>query len=316
MSWGRLWWGRCLAAAAAIARAIAIALERGAARRLALADPLAGLRERFPGAPDHWLQMIAERAPDLGGGDPAEALRGPPPPPFRPAAGERRREAQAIRREENRQAGEPPRFPTAEAKKKQRASFIERVRAVSARALWPTARGRERGHIDTAFVEPSPQLTPAKLSLARQKGGRSASSADFEPAEAEVLRGGAAHQYSSQRPHRQTEVEWQGREVPSDTRPEWPSLPSFSREPIEFGSSAEPSSRRAPSFAEAHVRAAPAEPHWRHHGAPVQAPAPAALLPNRWPALPPQLSEVEEAHFLPPRLGELAAEQESGRWNG
>ena len=73
-----------LQALAAFARAVARALEAaaGAQRPAGRSTAMEALSERFPGAPEHWLRVIAERAPHL-----AEAIvteQAVAPEPIRP----------------------------------------------------------------------------------------------------------------------------------------------------------------------------------------------------------------------------------------
>ena len=82
---------RLLRALAAAAHAIARTLERLAGRPRPPADASAAMQalaERFPGAPEHWLQMIAEKAPQLAEAAPTESSEengewGPAPPPLK-----------------------------------------------------------------------------------------------------------------------------------------------------------------------------------------------------------------------------------------
>ena len=81
---------RVLRALADAVHALAKALERMAGTRRPQADASAAMQaqaERFPGAPEHWLQMIAEKAPQLADAASTEASEeadewGPAPPPL------------------------------------------------------------------------------------------------------------------------------------------------------------------------------------------------------------------------------------------
>ncbi|MET3712484.1 hypothetical protein ABIC65_003202 [Sphingomonas trueperi] len=57
--------GSVLAALAALMRFLADRLDRAGARRAPSERTMLALRRRYPDAPDHWLQTLAERAPHL-----------------------------------------------------------------------------------------------------------------------------------------------------------------------------------------------------------------------------------------------------------
>ncbi|MGK6320289.1 hypothetical protein [Sphingomonas sp. DT-204] len=315
MRWLRRWVGWWLTAIASFARIIADALERSVAPSAPVERAMIGLRERFPGAPDHWLRMIAERAPHLAETAPAdEPLRGAAPPPFRSAMRPRTSRPAAtmdslayVRAPSPVSDPAPPELrdrPTPvfrwkgwRRRARVRPGYVERA-ASERPSTWPPTVRRNRsatvfGERHRAEHRPSGQgwseHGPRRDSPIFSTTERSNSvSPDFPPREEKPV----------------TPIRWRERDAPRATpRPEWLPLPAARCRPTSFD-------REDPVAGEPTRWVSAA-------GQTMPSPVESGLsLHPRWPALPPLAVELDDAGTPPPRFAELAAEQESGRWSG
>lgn len=313
-----IWW---LSSAAAFARALAEWLTPASP---ANDRTMAALRARYPDAPDHWLRMIAERAPHLAEPDPLEeALRGTAPPPFA-SAGHRQPASPGVSFADRGQ--QPAREWAATNHRswsRQRPSLPDRVRRlVEGRCLRTIGFRQQRGSSSDAAPaftgdgderadRPAFTAKPAHPVIERappghdmtERADRDRPDAVLAPAPAPAHH--TAHPpfpFSERRPRASAPLD-----MPAQTRneiahPVWPPLPTPSTSPTSWTSAARP-----PAPADAPRGPEP-------HATPRQT-APHSSPPRHWPALPPALDGFEDAAEPRSRFADLITEQEAGRWS-
>jgi hypothetical protein len=267
-----------------------------------MTERMAALRRRYPGAPDHWLKLIASRAPL----DPA-------PEPEEPPAGPYANEAHFP-------SGDPPRIAApAFASRKQSAHghtlFFRRFEPKARPAIHASTAGpEERGGLPLPSIErrvakPSLTFSPRHL---RNPIARLLRLDRFE------RRRALLHLESddgTRRPvddTRADQPEWTARARPAfpggDARAT-PQRPWFDA-PDAPSRAAEPDDPRWPTLR----RVAP-EPVWQSTPAHVRPDQPFNITDNRWPDLP-QLPVDSSAPLLSARdEAALRAEQLGGTWS-
>lgn len=288
---------------------------------------MAALRDRFPGAPDHWLRMIAERAPQLAEGAPEdEMLRGPAPPPFRSAIGDpaARPHAEPMADERRSERPVPQR-----ASPHRRADPHPTFGWTSAREAirhWVSARPR-RGR-------PSSPNWPAIESEA-------AAMPSFDRAETRTRQSPSWSPWPVRQPKPETfapaetserqAIEFADRELASHGDPDWtdipptrpvstapwPPLPKQARANASFNTQSRRAAPEAPTYPDRDrsLRHPAASHALERRTVPHHSAAHAAPPHHRWPALPPISTEIDEVETVSLRPSELAREQEGGRWS-
>jgi hypothetical protein len=258
---------------AALLRRVVSALDRLSGAP----DPrMAALAARYPGAPEHWLRHIANRAPHL-----AETM--PPPPPPTEA---RRAEARAQRAEP------PPPLHLAPHGHQQRRTPLALVEARQAAPTPPPIPRAER------------EARPPLRVLAERKGAAHALDVPAQPrpgllqrmaamlseTPVETARRAPVTQFPARTPHAPHAFETvpEARPARADAPSLFPQLPR---------------ARAAAAFQEpALPRRAPSAPDIPDDGV-------------RWPSLPDIDEALLESLIDPPRFDELRREQEQGLWS-
>lgn len=289
---------------------IARTLDPGVAATPYRAAParMAALRQRYPGAPDHWLELLARRTnlgeepagalsaraptdrraeerPDFGPTEHVDRMDPPrtaaPPPPPRPA----------------------PRFPVPV---KQRRAVVHPHR--TDRAVRPTA---EAPGAATRAVRPVLNFAAARMgnpivNLLRRRP------AAGRPAEPSIIfdqgppRGDRhAGPEPEPRPQRERHDHFPSLDRHSRRDAEW-TPPHESPRPIPDPSQHWPEFRYS----------APPGPSWPTPGSPRMRPDPRFAAPdNRWPELPPFLDESTSGGSRASDEAALLAEQMGGKWS-
>lgn len=322
----RRWISRWLVAAAALARSVAAALGRSA---LDPADDqaMAALRDRFPGAPDHWLRMIAERAPQLAAAVPEdEVLRGPAPPPFLsaisdpatppqavPMADERRSERPVPQRASPHRRADPhPTFGWTSAREAIRHWVATRRRhGRPSLPNWPAieAEAAAMPSFDRAEARTrqSPSWSPWPV--------REPKPETFAPADTSKRQ---AIDFADREPAVHRDPDWTDIPParPLSTAP-WPPLPKQARANASFDTQSRRAAPEAPTYPDRDrsLRHPAAWHSVERRTVPRHSAAPAAPPHHRWPALPPITAEIDEVEAVSLRLSELVGEQEGGRWS-
>lgn len=328
--------GRLLRAIAALMRALAQALE-GAAPGRSSDAALATLSTRFPGAPEHWLRVIAERAPHLAEAGETEAEgEAAPPPRVRPPTRLRLAWPARTRRNPSRSAGTPPGRAAAPAP-----TWAEPQRRSEPQPA-PTETSKTHQRPGLRLGPPHRPATPAgqvaaaaaagggelEVRAGPQPRGRRAPvsfSGDQAPprptptfaAREPAPRGQAFAAEPSPVRRSAEERGWTGAREPAPRPPQFTGATAGSGAPDAWPElEARPDTGRAAFPEPPPARRAPPDPNEPSLAAKPRGRTPWTSGPDpRWPALPPP--DAEETAPAPiSRPDRHVAEQELGRWNG
>jgi hypothetical protein len=258
------------------------------------AEWLAAARQRYPGAPDHWLQTVAAHLDDAVGMDaPPEEVTPPeavPIPQARPEIGWFT------------SAGARPAFPQPSAR---------RGTAKRTHLRFPVpGRARAVDQRQAAPAQPSKKQMASFASPAKPDSSPPAFDHDESPAGIKLrFAGESRRSYPPLHPADVLRMSERATSV-------FPALPEAMTSVADAGSQANIAPRRVPTDLAVPDRAVGTSPVWPAarqpaHGEPVFGPA-APLA--AWPPLPPNGTAMQEV--LPPPLPDLRREQWFGQWNG
>jgi len=346
---------RFLQALAALARGVAQALDRAAGypRPAGGAAALDALAERFPGAPEHWLRVIAERAPQLAEADLDEAAVELPPirPPRRlrlawPGRRARAPRPLAFAADPGRHLAADESWPDLEAAVPARPEFGRARRAPPTPAVPPPAPSAKAARPQLRLVasRPEPRRPAASAhsdesrsarplrDLATEPPARPRPTLTFAPRAAPRAAPLAAPTptLAPSPPKPAPEPAWPSLDEPTQ-RVAWTGVPAHAPDPQRTWAAEPP--RPEPAGVPAFSAAPPARAsvdHWEplaHPPAQRAAPTPAerpsagerpAFIERqdpRWPPLPPA-DQDEIAEVSPPGVARHVREQEFGGWSG
>lgn len=342
---------RFLQALAALARGVAQALERaaGSPRPAGAAAALDALAERFPGAPEHWLRVIAERAPQLAHADLDEAAveLAPIRPPRRLRLAWPGRRARALRppvlaANRGRDPAAEESWPDIEAAAPPHPEFGRARQAPPKPAVPSPERSAKSARPQLRLVASHPHLrsptAPAQSDasraarplrdLATKPPARPRPTLTFAPRPAPFA--APTPTLAPPPPKPVPEPVWPALDEPT-RQVAWTGVPAHGPDPRRTWAAEPPRPEPAggPAFSAAPSARASVD-HWEplaHPPAQRAAPAPAerpsaggrpAFTERhdpRWPPLPPA-DQDEVAEVSPPGVARHVREQEFGGWSG